>query len=183
MIHNAFWALGPNVTGYPGGFPNGLLQRLEREGYLQPPVLHVCSGSVKAGITVDIKRENGPTVCADGEYLPFRSPPPFVRTAMIDPPYSEGKAADLYALPLINVVTAVSEMARIVQPGGRLIIFDLRVWHDSLGKVLRANGLEYEALIACHMANRGPKPLRAIAIYRKTGGAQIPAPTTLEAFS
>lgn len=56
MMRNGFWALGPNVTGYAGGYPNGFLQRCKHEGIWGARRLHVCSGTVVDGVTVDLSR-------------------------------------------------------------------------------------------------------------------------------
>ena len=161
MILNELWPLGPNITGYPGGFPNGFLQRMKKRGFLQEPILHVCSGSIKQGTTLDLEITTKPTICADAEQLPFDSET--FQSVVIDPPYSKEKALELYAKSLLNVPKAIKEAERVVKAGGFVSVLDLRVWQ--LGFICKR--LQWYALIAIYTANRGPKPLRALQVFRK----------------
>jgi SAM-dependent methyltransferase len=169
-----FLGLGPNLTGYPGGYPNGFLQALKRKGYWGEKRLHVCSGTVQDGTTIDIKPEiitsetSGskvyrPTIVADvsrGIPLPDDS----FDVAIIDPPYSDEQARMLYGLPLLSVPALLKEAQRVVRPGGYVVILDLRNWGD-----LRPKGMEWVALLPVNVANRGAKPLRACCVFRKPG--------------
>jgi len=170
--------LGPNVTGYPGGYPNGYLQFLQRKGWWGTRRLHLCSGSVADGTTVDIKRfivtshaagsrTVRPTVRAD-----LRHGVPFADGSFdgiyIDPPYSEEKASELYALPLVNVPALLKEAYRVLAPSGYIVILDLRNWGD-----LRPKGSTWVALHPVNTANRGAKPLRACCVFQKPKDAPI----------
>lgn len=83
----------------------------------------------------------------------------------MDPPYSKEKAAELYAKSLLNVPRAIKEAERVLAEGGEsyLIVLDLRVW--AIGFINPR--LRWDSLIAVYVANRGPKPLRALQIWRK----------------
>ena len=160
QLPNDFWALGPNVTGYPGGFPNGFMQRLKKEGIWGNKRLHLCSGTVQDGVTIDIKPELNPTIVADlSEGIPLEDESfDFI---LIDPPYAEEKANDLYGVSLLSVPALLKECARVVQHDGTVALLDLRVWPPKT-KLLR-----WKALIAVYTANRGPKPLRALSVFQK----------------
>lgn len=165
-IDNGFVALGPNVTGYPGGYPNGYLEFLRRKGWWGHDRLHLCSGSVQDGITVDIYYDFDkvrPTVVCDLQVgVPFKDES--FDAVIIDPPYSERLAQDLYSLPLLNVKNLLQEAERVCRPDGWVIMLDITVWPEQL---FGARKLVRSALYAMYVANRGPNPLRAIQVWRK----------------
>jgi hypothetical protein len=82
----------PDGGGYPKGF---LPWALEQMGCENPDeVLHICSGSVRSGVTVDIREQTKPRIVADARCLPFADSS--FRYILIDPPYSETYAETLY---------------------------------------------------------------------------------------
>lgn len=83
-------------------------------------ILHVCSGSLRTGegVRVDIRREQRPDVISDGRALPFRSGS--CKAVMIDPPYTEQYAADLYGVEYPRPSHLLREAARVVRPCGRI---------------------------------------------------------------
>ncbi len=103
-----------------GGYPKRFLQRAYQLMGMEDPdrVLHVCSGSMRRGICVDIRSECRPTVVADGEALPFRDG--CFRWVLIDPPYSEEWARNLYGTGYPKPGRLLAEAARVLQPGGRV---------------------------------------------------------------
>ena len=82
-------------------------------------VLHLCSGSVKIGYTVDIRRSQSPMVVADVRYLPF--PKNTFQWIIADPPYSEEWAKNLYGTEEVypKPLEIMKEMGRLLVPGGR----------------------------------------------------------------
>lgn len=106
-----------------GGYPIGFLKYAYRVMRVTDPskVLHVCSGSMKTGIRVDIRKETKPDYCCDVRNgLPFKDNS--FRWIMADPPYSADLADKLYgtgdAYPSPHVL--VDECLRVLKPGGML---------------------------------------------------------------
>lgn len=83
-------------------------------------VLHVCSGGLPRGegIRVDLRAEARPDVIADGRALPFASGS--TAAVMLDPPYSEHYARELYGTDYPRPAHLLAEAARVVRHGGRI---------------------------------------------------------------
>ena len=111
---------GPFPEG--GGYPKGFLTKAyEILGVTDPTqVLHVCSGSMKIGIRVDIRPEVEPDIVADARHLPF--PDNSFQWIMADPPYSQEYATNLYGTGDVypNPHNLVDECLRVLAPGGML---------------------------------------------------------------
>lgn len=105
-----------------GGYPKRFLERaFETLGVTDPEaVLHLCSGSMRSGITVDIRPETSPKIVADCRAVPL--PDESVRWIMADPPYAESYAENLYgtgkSYPKPGEI--LKESARLLVPGGRV---------------------------------------------------------------
>jgi SAM-dependent methyltransferase len=166
MYFRDVWVLGPNDTGYPGGFPRGLIGNIKRHWWGNDR-LWLFSGSFRdpSGITLDIKRDTGADVCADAKVLPFADETfDFV---MADPPYSEKEAKELYNLPYFNVVAVLNEMARVCKPGGH-ILFLHRLYpgaHPSFNQ--HFSRLELRGIIGV-LTNNGLTNMRALTVMQKT---------------
>ena len=135
-ILRELWSFPNPAGGYPGAFPRGLLHRIEQHGWLQYPVLHVCSGSLPDDpprvVTLDIKQEVNPSVVGDAENLPFRDNA--FGTAIADPPYTREFARTLYGLDRApDPLRLVREMARVVRPGGYVILLHYLVGQGAPG--------------------------------------------------
>ena len=121
-IYRDTWGLGPSTSKYPGSFPRGLLPRMKRKNWWGSERLWMFSGGFKdpAGTTVDINPKVRPDVVADCESLPFDDESfDFV---MLDPPYSELEARQLYNLDYCNIFKVINEAARVTQPGGCMAV-------------------------------------------------------------
>lgn len=103
-----------------GGYPKGFIEWAYALMGVDDPseVLHVCSGSMRTGVRVDVREQKRPSVVADGRALPFASNT--FRYALIDPPYSQDYATNLYGTgdryPRPGQLLA--EAARVVAPDG-----------------------------------------------------------------
>lgn len=108
----------PDGGGYPKGFMKKAFDTL---GVDDPnSVLHLCSGSVKIGTTVDIRRELNPTIVSDCRNVPL--PDGSFKYIMADPPYSHDYAQNLYgtgkAYPKPGEI--LREASRLLSVGGRV---------------------------------------------------------------
>lgn len=108
--------------GIFGQYPRGWLDTVFRSRLLGPvsplEVLHVCSGALRERWTVDVRPGATPAVVADGAHLPFRAAS--FPAVMIDPPYTEDYARNLYGTDYPRPSWLLREAARVVQPCGRI---------------------------------------------------------------
>lgn len=103
-----------------GGYPKRFLEWAMTEMSCTDPtsVLHLCSGSVRIGTTVDIRPEMNPTIVADARNVPLQNGTfDFI---MIDPPYSETYAENLYGVGKLYPKPGelLKEAARLCKVGG-----------------------------------------------------------------
>ena len=106
----------PDGGGYPKRFLEWVFDIMQVEEPAE--VLHLCSGSVRSGWTVDIRSSVKPLVVADVRHLPFRDNT--FNFVLADPPYDKSYAQNLYGVgscyPKPGEV--LKEAARVVRPGG-----------------------------------------------------------------
>jgi len=115
----------PDGGGYPFRFLEWAFAMM---GVDSPEdVLHVCSGSVRTGTTVDIRPSCRPKVVGDARALPFRDGS--FRHVLADPPYTPEYAENLYGTrnvyPLPGQI--VKEASRVLAPGGHLGLLHFQV--------------------------------------------------------
>jgi SAM-dependent methyltransferase len=67
---------------------------------------------------VDIRKEAAPDILADGRSLPFADGT--VAAVLIDPPYTQQYARDLYGIEYPRPLHLLQEAARVVKPCGRI---------------------------------------------------------------
>jgi hypothetical protein len=159
MVMDAF----PDGGGYPIRFLDRAYPTL---GVTDPTkVLHLCSGSVRVGVTVDIRPEMHPSIVADCRAVPL--PDESFDWIMADPPYSEQYAENLYGTgkdyPKPSEI--LREACRLLRSGGRVGILHFQVpmhrpplrmvgvWGVSTGA-----GYAIRAWTVFEKAQRGPKP-------------------------
>lgn len=136
--YKALWVCGPNVSGYPGGFPNGLMNRVKKHWWGKKR-LYMCSGGVTDSLAdrVDVRPEVKPTMCCDARSVP--RPDMSYDWIMIDPPYSLREAKDMYgnkSCPTPHEL--VREAIRLCKPGGHVLLLHrktITLSGNSSGKV------------------------------------------------
>jgi SAM-dependent methyltransferase len=115
----------PDGGGYPIGFVEHAYEWL---GVTNPDlVLHLCSGSMRRGIRVDIRPEMEPDVVCDARSTPFDDES--FDWIMIDPPYSEEYARNLYGTEkhYPKPGQLMKEASRLLRPGGKVGILHFQV--------------------------------------------------------
>ena len=114
-----------------GQFPHGFLADVLRMRILgnvtRDEVLHVCSGTLgpRERWTVDMRLAARPSVVARGEALPFRDA--CFPAVLLDPPYTEEYARNLYRSEFPRPSHLLREAARVVRPGGRIGLLHIAV--------------------------------------------------------
>ena len=115
----------PDGGGYPIGFPERAYEWL---GVTNPDlVLHLCSGSMRRGIRVDVRPEMEPDIVCDARHTPFDDET--FDWIMIDPPYSEEYARNLYGTEkhYPKPGQLMKEASRLLKPGGRVGLLHFQV--------------------------------------------------------
>lgn len=102
---------------YPKSFIPNILPWLRCD---RRRLVHVCSGGLPPGegIRIDVRPEAFPDIVADGRHLPFEDGS--VDALLIDPPYTEHYARDLYGVKYPRPAHLLREAARVVKPQGRI---------------------------------------------------------------
>jgi hypothetical protein len=112
-----------------GGYPIGFLERAYVTlGVTDPDrVLHLCSGSMRRGVTVDIRPEMQPDIVADCRDVPLSDES--FDWIMADPPYSEEYAHNLYgtADQYPKPGQILREATRLLRPGGMVGLLHFQV--------------------------------------------------------
>lgn len=121
----------PDGLAVFGRYPKGWLEHVIRLRFLgtvsRHEILHVCAGTLgpTEAWTVDLRAEAQPRVVADGRKLPFRDAS--FKAIMLDPPYSEAYARNLYGTDNPRPSWLLAEAARVVVPCGRIGILHVAI--------------------------------------------------------
>jgi hypothetical protein len=132
-------------------------------------VLHVCSGGLGRGegLRMDIRPDARPDVVADGRSLPLRTSS--VAAVMIDPPYTEHYAAELYGVEYPRPAHLLAEASRVVRPNGRIAIVHYITPNPPRGcELVKVFGLSVGF----------GYPMRAVTIYQKAQHGLFPVETS-----
>jgi SAM-dependent methyltransferase len=124
--HPLLFGFAPTVDYGPwpdgGGYPHGFLEKAYLTlGVTDPTkVLHLCSGSVTVGVTVDIREMVRPRVVADATRLPFADET--FDWIMCDPPYNREYAENLYGVgtKYPSPGKMLREAGRVLRPNGKV---------------------------------------------------------------
>lgn len=162
------WALGPpqQKPSYPGAFPRGLLSRLKKNGWWGEKRLWLFSGSFRdpTGTTVDINPAVKANYIANCEELPFVDEAfDFV---MLDPPYSEKEALELYNMPYFNIVKVMNKAARVCKAGGFVVLLHRLIPSHHPQENSHKKRLKLEAIIGVFTI-AGYSNIRALVVWRK----------------
>lgn len=122
MIPTLVWTLPrPPRTKYKGGFPRYFEENLiQLLGYPER-VLHPFGGMAEHGTRVDLNPTVEPDVLADAHALPF--PDGSFDLVILDPPYSDEEAAELYETPPLRRAAYTAEAVRVLREGGWLAVY------------------------------------------------------------
>lgn len=165
--------LGADPDGFAvfGRYPKGFLAHILKQRLLgdvrRDEILHVCSGTLSdtETWTVDLRAEARPRVQASGTALPFRDAS--FRAVMLDPPYSDEYARNLYQVANPRPSWLLREAARAVVPGGRIGILHVAVPFSPPGcRLVNVWG------ISTGVGFR----IRALTVYERGQDELLPAP-------
>lgn len=122
-VENLAWCLPRprRVNLVPGCFPAFFERKLMRLLDTPERVLQPFGGLAEYGIRMDIRREVSPDVVGDAHVLPFLDGA--FDMALLDPPYSEQDAHDLYGTGRVRILVAAREAVRVVREGGWVVLY------------------------------------------------------------
>jgi SAM-dependent methyltransferase len=122
MISTISWTLPrPPKSLYKGGFPLYFEQNLVQLLGYPEKILHPFGGKAEIGLRCDINPDVEPDVVCDAHDLPFEDD--HFDLVVLDPPYSDEEARDLYGTPALKPGKCTSEAVRVLRPGGWLAVY------------------------------------------------------------
>lgn len=122
MITTICWTLPrPPVSKYRGGFPRFFEENLIKLLGFPDEILHPFGGRAQFGVRVDLNPETEPDVIADAHSLPFEDQS--FDCVILDPPYSDEEALDLYGTPPLKKKQYTAEAVRVLREGGWLCVY------------------------------------------------------------
>ncbi|MFA5377603.1 MAG: hypothetical protein WC455_17765 [Dehalococcoidia bacterium] len=112
-----------------GGFPNGFLSWIKKQGWWRENRCYLCAGAVQdeQAIRVDVRQEMNPTFLEDARATSI--PDESVDWVMIDPPYTRELAKSLYGTEdhYGGINSFTKEAARICRPGGLILTLSYEI--------------------------------------------------------
>lgn len=122
MIPTVTWVLPrPSRSRYKGSFPlffeANLVQLL---GY-PDAILHPFGGRAELGLRVDLDPTLEPDIVGDAHALPLDDGA--FDLVILDPPYSDEEALEIYGTPRLRPAVYTREAVRVLRPGGWLVVY------------------------------------------------------------
>jgi len=126
-IQNLAWVLPrPSVSKYPGSFPRFFEERLLSMYPGVQTILQPFGGRATMGLRCDLNNDDAdPHVICDAHRLPFVAGS--IDFVLLDPPYSDEEAADIYDTPPLAPVTYLREAARVCKTYGFVAVYHERL--------------------------------------------------------
>jgi SAM-dependent methyltransferase len=122
VIPTLVWTLPrPPVSKYKGGFPRFFEQNLVKVLGYPERILHPFGGMAEIGTRVDLNPTVQPDVVGDAHNLPFADGS--FDCVILDPPYSDEEAQDLYGTPKLRPSVYTREAVRVLREGGWLVVY------------------------------------------------------------
>lgn len=122
MISTIVWTLPrPAKSRYKGAFPLYFEQNLVQLLGYPDRILHPFGGMAEIGTRVDLNPTLEPDVIADAHALPFEDES--FDLVILDPPYSDEEARELYDTPKLRPGVYTREAVRVLAPGGWLVVY------------------------------------------------------------
>ncbi|HUV46160.1 MAG TPA: hypothetical protein VMW45_03725 [Dehalococcoidia bacterium] len=121
-----WWLPRPSKSKYPGSFPLHFESKLFQLYPVFPysRILQPFGGMALYGKRCDINPDTDPDYCCDAHNLPFPNNSEF-DFVLLDPPYSDDYAAQLYRTGKLHKKKYVSEAVRVCKPGGYIAHYDI----------------------------------------------------------
>lgn len=122
MIPTLVWTLPrPAKSRYRGAFPLYFEQNLVQLLGYPERIVHPFGGMAETGVRVDLNESLEPDVVADAHDLPFQDDS--FDCVILDPPYSDEEALELYQTPPLNRAAYTREAVRVLAEGGWLVVY------------------------------------------------------------
>jgi hypothetical protein len=154
------WVMGNNYqvkSSYYGGYPHGYLKRIMALFPDKKSPLHLFSGGITEGETVDCNPNLSPTYVDDAHTLE-NTPVGKFDLILADPPYSV-EDAEHYQTSMVKRNTVLKTLGKKMSPGSHL------VWLDQVLPMYRKNQFKVEGYIG--MVKSTNHRFRIVTIFRR----------------
>lgn len=119
---NIAWVLPrPSKSKYAGSFPLHFEIKLLRLYDMPEKILQPFGGMAEHGLRLDIKPEIVPDIVGDGHKLPFAAN--VFDFVLVDPPYSNEEAKQLYNTGTLSPKMYTREAVRVCKIGGYVALY------------------------------------------------------------
>lgn len=122
MISTFVWTLPrPPKSRYKGAFPLYFEQNLQQLLGYPEKILHPFGGMSEIGDRVDLNPTVEPHIVGDAHALPIEDET--YDCVILDPPYSDEEARELYETPPLRPAVYTKEAVRVLRQGGWLCVY------------------------------------------------------------